>query len=312
SSDGIKKDHNQLLLRCIGEQLAELDLLLSMYPDEAELKIEDFVAVDELRRLVSEADVDAMSECQFRIGFTFRIIGTSNLVVLECICRLSGAYPIEKPPGLFLRSDWLSRDRLRLASEALANQLEEMFKPGEPVLYQMLSWLTEFVSTNIPTDEDASASTATEAGAAETEATTDQRLSRLWIHSHHIYNSLKRRDILNWSAELRLTGFSIVGKPGIVCVEGPESAVEEFWQRLRRLNWKKLTMKEKDVCPPDATEAVRRQFKKFDDFRELSFNARPGRGREVLQDWGLVIRFLEDKGLGRVIPVYFGNLTSSQ
>lgn len=55
--------------------------------------------------------------------------------------------------------------------------------------------------------------------------------SRLWIYSHHIYNKTKRKNILEWSKELELTGFSMPGKPGIVCVEGPHSACEEFWAR---------------------------------------------------------------------------------
>ena len=55
--------------------------------------------------------------------------------------------------------------------------------------------------------------------------------SRLWIYSHHIYNKTKRKNILEWSKELGLTGFSMPGKPGIVCVEGPQSACEEFWSR---------------------------------------------------------------------------------
>lgn len=55
--------------------------------------------------------------------------------------------------------------------------------------------------------------------------------SRLWIYSHHIYNKVKRKNILEWSRELGLSGFSMPGKPGIVCVEGPQSACEEFWSR---------------------------------------------------------------------------------
>lgn len=55
--------------------------------------------------------------------------------------------------------------------------------------------------------------------------------SRLWIYSHHIYNKVKRKNILEWSRELGLSGFSMPGKPGIVCVEGPQPACEEFWSR---------------------------------------------------------------------------------
>lgn len=62
-------------------------------------------------------------------------------------------------------------------------------------------------------------------------------LTRLWIYSHHIYNKCKRKDILEWAKELSLSGFSMPGKPGGVCVEGPQSACEEFWSRFAFTNF---------------------------------------------------------------------------
>ncbi len=55
--------------------------------------------------------------------------------------------------------------------------------------------------------------------------------TRIWIYSHHIYNKIKRKNILEWARELNLSGFSMPGKPGIVCVEGLQSACNEFWAR---------------------------------------------------------------------------------
>lgn len=62
-----------------------------------------------------------------------------------------------------------------------------------------------------------------------------EAFSRLWIYSHHIYNKVKRKNILEWSKELGLSGFSMPGKPGIVCVEGPQPDCEEFWSRYLEL-----------------------------------------------------------------------------
>lgn len=55
--------------------------------------------------------------------------------------------------------------------------------------------------------------------------------TRLWIYSHHIYNKSKRKNMLDWARELGLSGFSMPGKPGVVCVEGLQPACEEFWAR---------------------------------------------------------------------------------
>ena len=60
----------------------------------------------------------------------------------------------------------------------------------------------------------------------------DHVLTRLWVYSHHIYNKYKRKNILEWAKELSLSGFSMPGKPGVVCVEGRQSLCEEFWSRL--------------------------------------------------------------------------------
>lgn len=65
----------------------------------------------------------------------------------------------------------------------------------------------------------------------------DLILTRLWIYSHHIYNKCKRKNILEWAKELSLSGFSMPGKPGVVCVEGPQSACEEFWSRFAFTNF---------------------------------------------------------------------------
>ena len=45
--------------------------------------------------------------------------------------------------------------------------------------------------------------------------------------------------------DLNLSGFSVIGKPGLVCIEGGARQVTEFNQRLRRLPWQKMQTK---VC----------------------------------------------------------------
>ena len=69
----------------------------------------------------------------------------------------------------------------------------------------------------------------------DTTVKTDQsccRFTRMWIYSHHIYNKVKRRNIVEWAKELGMTGFCMPGKPGIVCVEGLQENCDNYWQRL--------------------------------------------------------------------------------
>ncbi len=58
-----------------------------------------------------------------------------------------------------------------------------------------------------------------------------EAFSRFWIFSHHIYSKEKRKLILEWSRELKLSGFSLPGKPGVVCAEGETGNCEEYWRR---------------------------------------------------------------------------------
>lgn len=69
-----------------------------------------------------------------------------------------------------------------------------------------------------------------------------EKFSRAWIYSHHIYSLNKRKNILEWAKDLELDGFSKPGKPGVICVEGTQSNVQEYLTRLKSLNWQRLTV----------------------------------------------------------------------
>ena len=68
-------------------------------------------------------------------------------------------------------------------------------------------------------------------GSACNNETKPYVFSRMWIYSHHIYSKEKRKCILEWAKELHLTGFSMPGKPGVICVEGIQENCEDYWQR---------------------------------------------------------------------------------
>lgn len=134
--------------------------------------------------------------------------------------------------------------------------------------------------------------------------------SRLWIYSHHIYNKSKRKNILEWSKELGLSGFSMPGKPGIVCVEGPQSACEEFWSRVKVLTWKKIMIRhredftlnrqDEDSKAVDSFDSLR----KFTGFEEAMFDPHGNRGNHM--DLGQLYQFLNEKGCCDVFQIYFG------
>lgn len=160
---------------------------------------------------------------------------------------------------------------------------------------EFLSWLQDHEDLFLVSD-----STSTSGNESSSTKKTSS-YARLWIYSHHIFSTDKRRNIIQWAHQLHLNGFSLPGKPGIICVEGEEADVDEYWTRLRHLNWKKLQIKERellgDIKEPTATNRSR-----FELFQELTFvHDNSGKG-----DFGQLYQFLQDRHLERMFHVYFG------
>lgn len=97
---------------------------------------------------------------------------------------------------------------------------------GDVCILNATDWVREHASSYVSRDVLTSPTTASSV------QPVDLIVTRLWIYSHHIYSKWKRKNILEWTRELSLSGFSMPGKPGVVCVEGPQSACEEFWSRF--------------------------------------------------------------------------------
>ena len=166
---------------------------------------------------------------------------------------------------------------------------------GEMYVTPIIQWIQEngikYISSELQLED------------CKSSGEVDLKFLRMWVYSHHIFAKSKRRDILDWTQELELTGFSLPGKPGLVCVEGPRGKVEEFWQRLRSLNWKKLVLKDQeeyDIGPGGVTE-----LQKFDDFAEQCFEPREGKGREYHMDLGMFADFLEKHNCRDAFNLFF-------
>lgn len=106
----------------------------------------------------------------------------------------------------------------------------------------------------------------------------------MWIYSYYIFSKFKRRDIIDWVEELKLIGFSLFGKLGVICVEGYSRNVDDYWYRFRGMNWKRIVIKEKEEI--DIGDDDIDKYRKFFNFEEKVFNVRGGKGREYYMDFG--------------------------
>ena len=216
------------------------------------------------------------------------------------VCHLPHQYPAVLPE-IFVRAHSLSKAEHKRLSEDLTNFIMEQER-NEIIMSAIIQWLQDNVESyqTVETTPEHQKKKA-----ASTAQIKDSKFSRMWIYSHHIYSKIKRKDILELTAELNLTGFTLPFKPGMIVIEGYNNSVEEFWVTIRRWQWKKLTMKEKedyDIIEDRSIDKLR----KFSNYVEKNFDAKAGKGRAIHMDLRMLYMFLEDNGCGHIFPLYFG------
>ncbi|XP_022371650.1 RWD domain-containing protein 2B isoform X1 [Enhydra lutris kenyoni] len=277
-------------------QLSELDLLASMFPGENELIVNDQLALAELKDCIEKRTMEGRSS---KVYFTINVkldVSEETTVMFSLACILPFQYP-EVLPEITVRSVSLSRSQQTQLNTDLTAYLQKNCL-GDVCILNATEWVREHASgymSREPMPSPAPGSTF---------QPVDLILTRLWIYSHHIYNKCKRKNILEWAKELSLSGFSMPGKPGVVCVEGPQSACEEFWSRLRKLNWKRILIRHREDIPFDGTNDKVERQRKFSSFEEKVFGVNGARGNHM--DFGQLYQFLNAKGCADVFQMFFG------
>ncbi len=94
------------------------------------------------------------------------------------------------------------------------------------------------------------------------------------------------------------------GKPGMICLEGDDLNVQEYWSRLRTLSWQKLQIKETQTFEVESNKtANEQQHSKFDNFEEKMFTYS---NSDSNIDFGLLFAYLKEKNLDYIFQLYFG------
>ncbi|KAL0137375.1 hypothetical protein V8B55DRAFT_1527813, partial [Mucor lusitanicus] len=135
------------------------------------------------------------------------------------------------------------------------------------------------------------------------------RFLRDWIWFPMIYTREKRGDIIDWAPKYNITGFLCPGKPGAMCLEGPEKKVIQFVNDIKTISWasinpshRKMTSRWKQTvdCSNDAQLNAERLFEgmteiKFDIHGKFSNH----NDLSKLQSW------LKEKGCGEAFDHLF-------
>ncbi|XP_045459356.1 RWD domain-containing protein 2B [Melitaea cinxia] len=261
------------LVNCLTKQISEIEVLTSIY-DEA-IILTDTKALEKVKEFVENNTLYTPNHLDF----------TVNLLVdglkLEISINLPSLYP-EEEPDMYIRCNQLNRQQETALNSDLTNYIKDNYL-GEECLYTAISWVQENIEKYKNKIEDVK-TTAT----AENNSACD--FSRLWVYSHHIYNKKKREDIVKMAKENNLTGFCLMGKPGVICVEGIGCDCQEWWKIIKSMNWKKIVIRKTENFKLSERNTVQK-FKNF---------------QEIYHDMSSFSKYLDSFGLSDIFNELFG------
>lgn len=271
-------------------QLSELDLVRSMYPGKNGVILDDGVAETAIRSYID--DTRDGDEIPPPLSYLVNVSDCAKLHV-----EASMAYPTVERANIYLKTDFLPREVQADLNRDLSSHLTEVLEQGDLSVGVALAWIQEREDrfrvaerVNVP--------------AGATAGSEVLSFTRLWIYSHHIYSKTKRKDILDLAADHRLTGFSMPGKPGVVCLEGRSRDCGEAWSTIKSWNWKKINVKiqeDRSLESRDDCDMERR----FQEFQELNF-VKPGDIRDYHMDMGKFFNYLKEHKSEYMFEELFG------
>ena len=221
----------------IAIQLQEIELLQAMFPKEGEIIWHDPSLLLDAQDFIEEGGhLENLRYLSFDINID---IGSSE-EDHECKICLSLSLPISYPdvyPDVSLISKNITRTSQSNLNKSLHGFLSEL-PTGEIMILEIINWVQENSAIYFEKENDIIEKTSSDTNSEED---TNNEEYCFWIYMHHIYSKDKRKSIMNWAKEYKLTGFVMGGKPGVICVEGNLNDIEKYCVKVRSLIWRKMT-----------------------------------------------------------------------
>jgi len=278
-------------------QLSETELLQSMFAKPGEFHIDDPSAILDIEDYVAGKSPALPRQLDYILNIEL------EKGKFEVSCSLPRDYPCSEPE-VYIRCDSLSRDQKQHLNNDLSEYMGALER-GEMCMGLVVQWVQEHADSYITDSSSVRRQESVESSSTEPDdSREDNMFSRYWIYSHHIYNKMKRRSILDTAKEYQLTGFCLPGKPGIICTEGMAKNCAGFWTRIKSMNWKKIMCKKKEMIELGEKDMSALRF--FKTFEEIAFESRHSQGRDYHMDMGAFYRYLEDHKCGFAFKDYFG------
>jgi hypothetical protein len=206
-------------------QLSELELVRSMFPDYNDVRLDDPLAEKQISLFLESTAVDRPRLPATPLSYTVSVCKGARLHV-----EATGAYPSVEQAEVYLKTDSSGREFQAELNRQLAEHLDTTLCGGELAVGVAVAWVQEREEV-FTKYSDSLPSKASKSSNKDLLSFT-----RLWIYSHHIYSKTKRRDILGLASDHSLCGFSMPGKPGVICLEGYTRDCNEAWAVIRNVN----------------------------------------------------------------------------
>lgn len=291
-------ESNEKIKECLQQQIDEVDMLSSIFCNPGEFKIDDHSVLADINQYIA----GTIKQLHRRLDYTISVPILKN-DKLDIHFELPPLYPqVEYANIIAIRSVKSSLNKT--TENIIKHKMIEFMKTvdqTEVYIYQVIVWIQENIEylIKLKIDEDDTKSTENHLSSK-----TDVELERLWIYSHHLKSKTKRQDIVKLAKDLDLSGFSLPGKPGIICVEGLQTDTMEFWKIVRQWSWHRINVRitETETGTSDGLVA----FRRFKEFRELVFIDMNNDDDVQPINMSLFIKFLEQHNSLYVTEQLFG------
>ncbi|XP_068627988.1 RWD domain-containing protein 2A [Battus philenor] len=277
---------NDTLVNTLTKQLSELDLLKSMYPNQNEIILSDNNILSKIQDFVENKSVVVPNHLDFVLKLC--VEGFK----LEICVNLPSFYP-EKEPHVYMRCNQLNRQQETILNTELTNYIKTVHE-NEVCLYTIITWLQEQIN-ELKIHQENNVTKKSECPLISHKETST--FTRLWIFSHHIYSKQKREQIVKKAKEYNLTGFCLLGKPGIICIEGSDTYCTEWWKEIKAMNWKKISVRKTEIF--DAN--VKEKWRKFESFQEVCFQNNLSKNNKTTFS-----KFIEEHNLSQEFSEFLG------
>ncbi|KAG8672213.1 hypothetical protein FPOAC2_05582 [Fusarium poae] len=265
-------------------QLGQIDLLMAMYASDDAVFMDPTSAetIEKLRDWCEGGDEVAPKIHETGVDLILRLDNFGDNDSSAHLLQLTLSVPLTYPRGAILadppsiktriqQPEWMSKgDVARLNSELPEEDILSVIEHIKDAATQHLEGLRQDGIINTPIK--------------------DTSIVRVWFYFPSISTRAKRDDLVNYAPTYGLTGFLLAGKPGVLCLEGGSTAVDDFMKFIKTESWGDIPAHHKKVSERYREEATDLK-RAFNDMQEITDmiekrGARGNRGdMKALEAW---------------------------